>query len=301
MPERAWELELAHMFHIAIPPESLADARMLWEAAVAATPFPDGFGPWGPHPVWAEESYGIGHARTFIRIVAETGRGVPRGADVTAWIQSMQTGDGAFACHAEFERLYRERHPERAAQRDLEAREAWRRTTGADAGASWPHSDLEDAWNALDALAAVGAAPRDRAGAVAWLRAHQRDDGAFRAAPTYDAGGDRYSGPLSDTMYAVRALALLGSEPADPAACTGWLLAIPEPPLIIPQWALIEALAALGALARWNRSAARARLQQLELSTDTAEPRVSFEAYAALRANALLSSSPSATGPAGDA
>jgi hypothetical protein len=150
MPERAWDVEFAHMLGVAIPAQSIADALMLWDAQVAATPFPDGFGPWGAHPVWAEESYGIGHTRTFVRILFDGGRTVPRGAEVAAWTRAMQSPVGAFACEAEFERLYRERHRDRAARRDHDAREGWKRVTGENAPAAWPHSDLEDAWNALD-------------------------------------------------------------------------------------------------------------------------------------------------------
>ena len=177
----------------------------------------------------------------------------------------MQVSGGAFACQAEFERLYRQRHPERAALR-WDARAGWKRVTGEDAAAAWPHSNLEDAWNALDALVALGSAPRDRDGVIAWLRAHQRDDGALRATPTYDGDGNRYGGPLSDTMYGVRALALVGAEPADAAACAEWLLAIPEPPLVIPRWAQLETLAALGALSRLDRVAELERWQAVELS-----------------------------------
>jgi hypothetical protein len=288
MPERVWEVELAHILEIEIPKQSIADTLMLWETQVATTPYPDGFGPWGAHPVWAEESYGIGHTRTFVRILSTTVGTVRHGAEAAGWIRAMQTTDGAFACHAEFERLYRHRHPARAARRDQDARAGCKRATGDDTAATWPHSDLEDAWNALDALAALGSSPRDRDGVIAWLRAHQREDGAFRASPTYDGEGDRYSGPLSDTMYGVRALALVGAEPADAAAVTEWLLAIPEPPLVIPRWAQLETLAALGALARVDRGAELARWQRIELPTDPEELRVSFDAYAALRVKALL-------------
>ncbi len=120
------------------------------------------------------------------------------------------------------------------------------------------------------------------------LSRSKRDDGAFRATATYDGDGDRYSGPLSDTLNGVRALAVLGAEPADAAACIEWLLAIPEPALVIPRWAQLETLAALGAIARIDRGVELERWHDVELSTDPDAPRVSFDAYAALRVIALL-------------
>jgi hypothetical protein len=287
-PERAWEVELARLFGVDLPAASIAGIVGLWNASVEATPFPDGIGPWGRHPVWDEESYGIGHTRTFVRILVDAGAEVARRDEVAAWIRGMQGADGGFACHAEFTRLYRERHPERAARRDRDARAGAKRATGAAAPGAWAHSDLEDAWSAIDALAALGTAPRDRHGAVAWLQRQQRADGAFASPPTYDAGGERYGGALSDTMHAVRALARLGAKPADRALCVAWLLGGPEPPLIVPQWAMIESLAVLDALELWIDAPALDRWAQLEFSTDDTETRVSFEAYAAIRGNQLL-------------
>jgi hypothetical protein len=181
--------------------------------------------------------------------------GVPR------WIQRQQQSDGHFACEAEFERLYRERNPEWAARRDAEA--------------AWRHSDLEDAWNAIDALQAVETPLLYPGQAVEWLQAQQQADGSFRA----DASA------LTDTMYATCALAALGSSPRDPKACMSWLMTTPVADDIVAQWTRIEALCAMGL--RPNGEI-REMLDNLAFTTDEDASQVSFEAWAALRARRLV-------------
>jgi hypothetical protein len=285
---RAWELELARMLELAIPDRPLDDLARFWTHSVAATPFPDGIGPWGRHDVWGEESYGIGHTRNFVRVLADAEYPIARADDVTLWIRAMQRGDGRFACQEDFERLYRARHPEEAARRDAATRAAWQYALGPDAPATalWAHSDLEDAWNALDTIETLGSAPADVDRAVAWLRSRQRPDGAFRSRLALDGDGDAYGSALADTMYAVRALATCDATPDNAIACITWLLVTPIVPTLAAEWARIEAIHALGALDLVGPSA-RDRWQQAEFSEDEAALQVSFDAYAAIRTQRL--------------
>jgi len=266
----AWDLGLAKLLGVDVPAVAISDLRAFWDATTASTPFPDGPGAWELHPAWGEQSYGIGHTRTFARILVDSGVTPRRRELVAAWIANMQQPDGRFACEEEFQRLYREREPAQAAKR------------------AWPHSDLEDAWNALDALAALGGQPRDREAAIAWIRSLQQPDGSFRAAITLDAGGAPYGDALFDTLHAVRALAALESTPADPAQCTTWLLGLDVGATIVPQWTLAESLHVLDALGMWVGGDTLERWDELVFSLAANAPVVSFEAYAAIRTSQLI-------------
>lgn len=255
MVTRAWELDLARLLDVEVPDAPLDDLRHFWRTTTRETPFPDGPGPWGAHPAWGEESYGIGNTRTFARILVDGGVGVPNPTVTADWIAGLQRADGGFACQAEFERLYRQRHPG---------------TTRA-----FPHSDLEDAWSAIDALAAMGGSVRDPAGAVGWIQRMQRADGAFQAAGSY-------AGELSETLHALWALAALSAPPAKQDRCLLWLLGI-LPQGIVPTWATAESLAVVGGLRMWVGDELMTRWEQVEFSQNAAAPMVSLEAYAAVK------------------
>ena len=286
---RAWEFELARMLGVEIPDRPIEELLRFWVASVARTPFPDGAGPWGRHPVWDEESYGIGHLRSFVRALADDELAIPRDAAAAEWLQGLQQPDGRFAAHEEFERLYRERHPEDAGRRDAATRAAWSHALGAQRPQElhWAHSDLEDAWCAIDALAALESAPRQPHAAVRWIHTRQRPDGGFRASLTLDGNGDAYGHPLSDTMYAARALAALDARPADSDACVAWLLRLPVTPAIVPHWWRTEALAASGAVDRLGPEV-RELWERLVFSEEEGARQVDFEAYAAIRTHWLL-------------
>lgn len=266
----AWDIELAGVLEVDVPANAIADLRSFWDAVTASTPFPDGPGPWEPHPAWGDQSYGIGHTRTFVRILVDSGVRPRRREAVADWIANMQQPTGRFACEEEFQRLYREREPASAAKR------------------AWPHSDLEDAWNALDTLSALGSAPRDRAATVAWLQSLQQPDGSFRPEITLDARGEPYGNPLLDTLHAVRALKGLESAPRDPDQCIVWLLGLEIGAAILPRWALAESLLALDALRMWVDSKTLEQQDELVFSLAENAPLVSFEAYAAIRTTQIL-------------
>jgi hypothetical protein len=286
---RSWEFELARVLGVKIPDRPIEKLLDFWNASVAKTPFPDGVGPWGMHPVWEEESYGIGHTRSFVRALADDGLAIPRDREVIGWLRGLQGRDGRIGAHDEFERLYRERHPEQAARRDAATRAGWTHALEERRPAElrWAHSDLEDAWCAIDALMALETGPADADATVRWLRGRQRPDGGFRATLQLDGNGDVYGHPLSDTMYATRALAACEAAPADSDACVAWLLRLPVTPAIVPQWWRIEALAALGAL---DRLAVEVRevWERLVFSEDETARQVDVEAHAAVRAHTLL-------------
>ena len=78
-------------------------------------------------------------------------------------------------------------------------------------------------WVGLQALRALGRLDERRAETIAWLRACQRPSGGF----TWQPGAT--IGAIDDVDYAraaVRALQMLGAEPADPAACVRWLASL---------------------------------------------------------------------------
>lgn len=284
-----WEYELAALFGLEIPDQPIEELLELFEAQTAHTPFPDGIGPWRPHPVWAEESYGVGHIRSVVRLFTQADIQVPRSEALAAWLRALQQPDGSFAAQAEFEKLFRERHPALAQKRDLATREAWDHALGSRAPDRlwWAHSDLEDAWNVLDALDAVGGVPADAAAATRWVRARQRPDGAFRAPLHLDFFGEPYANALSDTVWATRALALLGSAPSNREACIRWLLNASLLPAIIPQWRRLEALGALEAIDRLPSSVLDG-WDQLDFSQQEDADLVSHEAYAAIRGHQWL-------------
>jgi hypothetical protein len=284
-----WELELATVLGVQVPDEPIEELLELFEALTAHTPFPDGIGPWRPHPVWAEETYGIGHVRSIVRLFANDDIQVPRSAALIIWVRRLQKPDGSFAAQEEFEKLYRVRHPQLASDRDALNRAAWTRALGERAPdvLHWAHSDLEDAWCALDALDAMDAKPTDVETTTRWLRSRQRLDGAFRAPLELDRLGNPYGDVVADTMWAARALALVGGTPTDHEACIGWLLRAQVVPAVVPQWQRIEALGALGAIGRLP-PAALDRWDLLSFSEDENAEMVDFEAYAAIRAHRWL-------------
>src|SRR5260370_6185101 len=106
---RAWDLELAMMLGLPIPAEPIDELVALWQAQTAQTPFPDGYGPWGRHPAWEEETYGIGHVRSLVRLLTNAGREVAHADALVGWLRSLQTPDGGFAAQEAFESLYRAR------------------------------------------------------------------------------------------------------------------------------------------------------------------------------------------------
>jgi prenyltransferase beta subunit len=109
---------------------------------------------------------------------------------------------------------------------------------------------------ALQARKALGHSVNEEKALVAWLRACQRSDGGFTWQPTPEFGG------VDDVAYtraAVKALALLGAEPANRAGCIAQVLSLANADGGFgdrPGWAsnatatyyALDALATLGAL-----------------------------------------------------
>lgn len=89
-------------------------------------------------------------------------------------------------------------------------------TPKADGGAG----HVLNTWWGLRALKVLGRHEEKKAETVAWLRACQRAGGGFTHTPTPDFAGVE---DVAYTWAAVRALQLLGSEPADRAGCARYL------------------------------------------------------------------------------
>jgi hypothetical protein len=286
---RAWELELAYVLNVGVPDGPLDELSELWAAMTRDTPYPLGVGPWGQHPVWLEQSYGVGHVRSFVRLMTNSDRAVPGATALIDWLQSLFGTDGSCRAQAHFQGILASQYPELARQRDHDAGAAWQRALGKAEPTDllWAHSDLEDAWATIDALSALDAAPANVDAIIRWLRSMQRPDGAFRAPLSLDAAGEPYADALHDTMWALRTLSLLGAQPADSDAAITWLLQASLPPAIEPQWARIEALGALGA-ARRLPPAALDRWDQLSFTENPRADLVDFEAYAAIRGHRWL-------------
>jgi Prenyltransferase and squalene oxidase repeat len=285
-----WQLALAHLLSVPVPPELLDTLVAIARDSMQDTPFPDRSGPWNRHPVWGKESYGIGHVRSLVRVLNNSEREVPRHEVLINWLRAQQAPDGSFVAHETFERHFRERHPAEAATRDTQTRAAWSHALGtrAPAATTWAHSALEDAWCVIDALNALDARPIDVDGAVRWLQSRQRPDGAFRSELTLTTAGDPYSDALYDTLFAVRALRMLDAAPADRERCIGWLTSLELPWLILPQATRIDALGELraidrlrpGMLERWNHVSFSEHEDLL--------PSAPYEAWVALRAHQWL-------------
>jgi hypothetical protein len=126
---------------------------------------------------------------------------------------------------------------------------------------------------ALQARRVLGHASSQDAAAVAWLRACQRPGGGFTWQPDPEFAG------VDDVAYtraAVKALQLLGAEPADRPACIAQVLSLANVDAGFgdrPGWAsnatatyyALDALAALGALDALNRIRPRPRPARVAL------------------------------------
>ncbi len=126
-------------------------------------------------------------------------------------------------------------------------------------------------WWGLGALDALGRVEEKAAETVAWLRSCQLPCGGFTYQPGASIGG------VDDVAYtraAVRALARLGHEPADRAACVRYLGTLANadggfgdrPGWASNPMATFYALDALSALRRWRPSPAHAGLRRPEAS-----------------------------------
>lgn len=122
----------------------------------------------------------------------------------------------------------------------------------------------------LQVLKLLGRQDEKRAETVEWLRACQRPEGGFTWAPQPTFGG------AQNVIYAwaaVRALALLGAEPADKAACVKFLVSLwnadggfgDRPGWLsnpLATYYAIDALATLGALKGESFASARPQARQ---------------------------------------